>query len=49
MKISESHLEQTALSWFANLGYQILHGPDIAPGESQTELYYQFMEVLCLI
>ncbi len=37
MKISESLLEQTALAWFESLGYQILHGPDIAPGEPQAE------------
>ncbi len=37
MKISKSLLENTVLSWFENLGYQILHGPDIAPGELQAE------------
>ncbi len=37
MKIFESHLEQTALSWFESLGYQVLNAPDIAPGELQVE------------
>jgi len=37
MKISELLLENTVLTWFENLGYQVLHGPDIAPGESQAE------------
>lgn len=29
--ITESTLEQTPLAWFENLGYQIIHSPDIAP------------------
>ena len=37
MKFSESFFENTVLSWFENLGYQILYGPDIAPGEPQVE------------
>jgi len=35
--ITESTLEQTALAWYESLGYQILHDPDIAPGEPQAE------------
>jgi type I restriction enzyme R subunit len=33
----ESEIEQAALSWLTNLGYTILHGPDIAPGEWLAE------------
>lgn len=35
--ITESDLEEAALSWFQELGYNILHGPDIAPGELLLE------------
>ena len=31
--ITESVIEEAALSWFEEIGYNILHGPDIAPGE----------------
>lgn len=31
--ITEDLIEQAALSWFEGLGYAILNGPDIAPGE----------------
>lgn len=34
---SESVIEQAALAWFESLGYQIINGPDIAPGESAAE------------
>jgi len=37
MKISESHLKKYCPFWFESLGYQILNGPDIAPGEPQAE------------
>jgi type I restriction enzyme R subunit len=30
---TESIVEQAALAWLESLGYTILHGPDIAPGE----------------
>jgi len=30
-RITEEHLEQSALSWFRELGYQAVFGPDIAP------------------
>ncbi len=33
MKIAESTVEDAALELFAGVGYTILHGPDIAPGE----------------
>ncbi|NLE56571.1 MAG: hypothetical protein GX617_16655, partial [Lentisphaerae bacterium] len=35
--ISETILETTALAWFAELGYQTLHGPDLAPDGSSPE------------
>jgi len=35
--ITESEVEQVALTWFEGLGYSILHGPDIAPGELMAE------------
>ena len=31
MKIAESHVEEATLAWVSELGYAILHGPDIAP------------------
>ena len=35
--LNESTLEETALSWFADLGYEVAHGQDIAPGEPAAE------------
>jgi type I restriction enzyme R subunit len=35
--INESVVEQAALAWRESLGYAILFGPDIAPGEPQDE------------
>jgi len=35
--IAESIVEAAALSWFADLGYVLLHGPEIAPGEPRGE------------
>ncbi|BBL74215.1 type I restriction endonuclease subunit R [Methylomagnum ishizawai] len=35
--LTESTLEQTTLAWFESLGYRIVHGPDIAPGEPAAE------------
>ena len=29
--IAESDIEEAALDWLAELGYAVLHGPDIAP------------------
>lgn len=37
MSLTESHLEDAAVSWFQDLGYSFLHGPDLAPGESASE------------
>lgn len=34
---TESGVEQAALAWLESLGYTILSGPEIAPGESQAE------------
>lgn len=36
-KITESTVEDAALEWFKGLGYSVLHGPDIAPGETSAE------------
>jgi len=35
--ISESAVEDAALSWFEEIGYAVLHGPEIAPGEPRAE------------
>jgi type I restriction enzyme R subunit len=35
--IHEETVEDAALHWFEGLGYTILHGPDIAPGEPAAE------------
>ena len=37
LKFTESEVEQAALTWLASLGYTILHGPDIAPGQPSAE------------
>ncbi len=34
---TESIVEEAALAWLAGLGYQVLHGPDIAFGEPGAE------------
>ncbi len=34
---TESTAEQAALDWLSDLGYQIVYGPDIAPGEPAAE------------
>ena len=34
---TESIVEEATLNWFDALGYTILHGPDIAPGEPDAE------------
>ncbi|QIZ71234.1 type I restriction endonuclease subunit R [Oxynema aestuarii] len=36
-KFAESDVEESALYYFEQLGYTILHGPDIAPGEPNAE------------
>lgn len=34
---TESVVEDAALGWLESLGYQVLHGPDIAVGEPAAE------------
>lgn len=36
-KFTETHVEDAALAWVSELGYAILHGPDIAPDSAQPE------------
>ncbi|MGQ9652264.1 MAG: type I restriction endonuclease subunit R, partial [Phycisphaerae bacterium] len=36
-KFTESVVEEAVLEWLDSLGYAILHGPDIAPGETAAE------------
>ena len=35
--LSESDVEQVALEWLANVGWQVAHGPDIAPDAPRAE------------
>ncbi|MGO8898993.1 MAG: type I restriction endonuclease subunit R, partial [Isosphaeraceae bacterium] len=35
--VTESTVEDAALQWFEGMGYSILHGPGIAPGEPAAE------------
>jgi type I restriction enzyme R subunit len=37
MTLNESVVEVAALEWFESLGYQVGHGPDLAPGEPASE------------
>ncbi len=37
MSLNESIVEEATLSWFAELGYEIAHGPHLAPGEPAAE------------
>ena len=37
MSLNESIVEETALTWFGELGYAVVHGPRIAPAESAAE------------
>lgn len=34
---TESEVESAALAWLESLGYAVLHGPEIAPGEPSAE------------
>jgi len=36
-KSNESTIEDATLEWFGGLGYEALHGPEIALGESGQE------------
>ena len=35
--LTESHVESAMLEWLEGLGYKVLHGPHIAPGEPAAE------------
>jgi type I restriction enzyme R subunit len=35
--LQESHVEDATLGWFAELGYTIGHGPEMAPGGPAAE------------
>ncbi len=35
--VTESAIEEAALDWFEELGWSVLHGPDIAPDEPASE------------
>ncbi|MFH1923835.1 MAG: type I restriction endonuclease subunit R [Planctomycetota bacterium] len=37
VSLHESDVEEAALSWFGGLGYEVRHGPEIAPGEPKAE------------
>lgn len=37
MPLTEADIESIALGWFAECGYGVLHGPDIAPGMEGAE------------
>ena len=34
---TESVVEEAALGWFEGLGYDVLYGPEMAPGEKKAE------------
>lgn len=36
-RFTDSVVEDAALEWLAALGYAVLHGPEIAPGEVYAE------------
>ena len=38
-RFAESTVEGAALEWLAGLGYQVLPGPDIGPGEPGAERF----------
>ena len=35
--LTEADVEQAALDWLSGLGWQVLHGPDIAPETPDAE------------
>ncbi len=37
MPFNELTIEEAALSWFGELGYEVARGPDLAPGEAAAE------------
>jgi type I restriction enzyme, R subunit len=36
-RFTESVVEEAALEWLTTLGYAVLHGPEIAPGEAAAK------------
>ncbi|MEC8174187.1 MAG: type I restriction endonuclease subunit R, partial [Pseudomonadota bacterium] len=46
-KLNESTIELAALEWFAELGFSVAHGPDIAP-EGQSQERETFGDVLLI-
>jgi len=36
-RLTESDIEDAALAWLEGLGWQVLNGPEIAPGEAAAE------------
>ena len=46
--LTESDIEAAALAWLESLCYQILFGPDIAPGmpAAERENYLSILQVL---
>tara|TARA_B100000315_G_C14490205_1_gene547231 strand:+ start:929 stop:1123 length:195 start_codon:yes stop_codon:yes gene_type:complete len=36
-KLTEDHVEQACLDWLDELGYGVLHGPDISPDGDKPE------------
>jgi type I restriction enzyme R subunit len=37
MSLTESTVEEAALSWFEDLGYSVVNAPNLAPGENTAE------------
>jgi type I restriction enzyme R subunit len=35
--LTEDTVEQAALEWLSEIGFEVIHGPDIAPGEDASE------------
>lgn len=44
--ITETDLESVALAWLSQLGWQLAHSLDIAPGKHSVELDYDRLVVL---
>ena len=45
---NESVVEQAALEWLADLGYQTLHGPSVSPGGDGPQLRDSFADVVLI-
>ena len=46
--LKESLIEQASLEWFADLGYQTLHGPSLSPGGDGLQLRDSFADVVLI-